>query len=89
MTQHPWKTGTMFGIVSGLLVAALVMYVAWQHNAQGEIHDEFGVHWGYWLLVGFSWFVPVAVTISLIFGGLLAVAAYLHRRCLTRRLSRL
>lgn len=79
MIQHPWKTGTIVGILSGVLVAAAVMYVSWQHNPQGEIHNELGVSWGYWFLVGFGWFVATAVTISLVSGGLLALAAYLHR----------
>lgn len=41
----------------GLLVGGLMMYAAWQHNPQGEFHDETGVHWGYWLLLGFLWFI--------------------------------
>lgn len=37
-----------------------MMYVAWEHNPQGEFHDDTGVHWLYWLGIGFSWFVAVA-----------------------------
>ncbi len=43
----------------GLAVAAFMMYVGWQHNSQGEFHDETGVHWGYWLFLGFSWFIVI------------------------------
>ena len=43
--------------VFGLLLAGLMMYAAWQHNPQGEFHDETGVRWGYWLLLGFLWFI--------------------------------
>ena len=80
MTRHPWTTGALVGSFGGLLVATAVMYVAWQHNAQGEIHGQSSVDLGYWLLIGFSWFVPVAVTISLISGGVFAVAGYLRGR---------
>lgn len=57
--------------VFGLLVAGLMMYVGWQHNAQGEFHDETGIHWAYWLLLGFSWFifitgVPYAIGLSVL-----------------------
>ena len=43
----------------GLVVAAFMMYVGWQHNSQGEFYDETGIHWGYWLFVGFTWFITV------------------------------
>ena len=46
--------------VLGLAVAAFMMYVGWEHNSQGEFHDETAVHWGYCLFLGFSWFVVIA-----------------------------
>jgi hypothetical protein len=49
-------TFTLLGLCAGVLA----MYAAWQHNSQGEIHDETGVYWGYWLGIGFSWFVLIA-----------------------------
>jgi hypothetical protein len=45
--------------VLGFAVAALMMYVGWQHNSQGEFHDETAVHWGYWFLLGLSWFILI------------------------------
>lgn len=42
----------------GIAVGAVMMYIAWDHNPQCEIqcvHE--GVHWGYWLLLGASWFI--------------------------------
>jgi hypothetical protein len=44
----------------GLAVGAFMMYVGWRHNSQGEFYDETGVHWGYWFLIGLSWFFFVA-----------------------------
>jgi hypothetical protein len=43
----------------GVALGAFMMYVGWQHNSQGEFHDETGVHWGYWLFLGFSWFIVI------------------------------
>lgn len=56
-----------------LAVAALMMYVAWQHNPQGEFHDAEEVHWAAWLAVGWSWFlglwVPFAALASALWGA--------------------
>ena len=38
-----------------------MMYVGWQHNSQGEFYDETGIHWGYLLLIGLSWFAFITV----------------------------
>jgi hypothetical protein len=43
----------------GLALAAFMMYVGWQHNSQGEFRDETGIYWGYWLFLGFTWFIAV------------------------------
>lgn len=43
----------------GFVVATFMMYVGWQHNSQGEFHNETGIYWGYWLLLGFSWFIAI------------------------------
>lgn len=78
--RSPWKTGGLLGSGVGLVVAALVMYIAWDHNAQGEIHNESGVGWSYWLLMGLGWFVPVAGSLSLVLGGLLALVSRVRGR---------
>lgn len=44
----------------GFCLGALMLYVAWDHNPQGEFRDETGVHWLAWLGIGFSWFIAVA-----------------------------
>jgi hypothetical protein len=70
--RSPWRTGALLGSTVALIVSAVIMYIAWDHNAQGEIHGESGISWGYWLLIGLTWFVPVAASLSLVLGGLLA-----------------
>ncbi|OYV05054.1 MAG: hypothetical protein CFE26_13605 [Verrucomicrobiales bacterium VVV1] len=50
----------------GLLVAAFMMNAAWRHNSHGEIHSDGAVDWSYWLLIGFSGFLPVFVVSGLL-----------------------
>jgi len=56
-------------LVSALLGAAAggaMMYIAWDHNPQCEIHcPEPGVGWGYWILIGASLFIAVVSAILL------------------------
>ena len=78
--RSPWKAGALLGSAAGLIVAAVIMYIAWDHNAQGEIHNEFGISWGYWFRLGLSWFVPVAAFLSLVLGSVLAFVSRVRRR---------
>ena len=48
-------------IVFGILLAALAMFAAWQHNPQGEFHNNDGIQWTSWLSVGASWFVAAQI----------------------------
>ena len=61
-----WRMAAVVGVTLGAVVAALLMYVAWIHNAQGEIHNGKEIEWRYWLLIGASWFVVSSVVISAI-----------------------
>ena len=44
----------------GLTAGGFMMYIGWQHNPQGAFHDETGIYWGYWMFLGFSWFIAIA-----------------------------
>ena len=59
----------------GLIFAAFMMYLAWEHNPQGEIHNENGIDWWYWFLVGLSWFLAITAVPYMI-----TLAAFLWRR---------
>ncbi len=52
-----------------MIPAGFMARAAWIHNAQGEIHGEGVVDWGYLSLIAASWFVPVflVVTTGLLF----------------------
>ena len=60
-----WRVIFVFAF-AGVLAAAAMMYVAWDHNSQGEIHDETGVHWRYWLILGSTWFIAIGVVPSVL-----------------------
>jgi hypothetical protein len=65
-TSHNSASGVLarillFGFtLLGLCIAAFAMYAAWQHNPQGEYHDETGVHWIDLITIGFFWFAAIA-----------------------------
>ena len=73
------RFGAIAGALFGLVVAIPVMYAAWDHNPQGEFHNELGVNWGNWLLIGVTWFAPVAALVFLISGTIHWLAAR-HRK---------
>ncbi|WP_370680005.1 hypothetical protein [Comamonas sp. GB3 AK4-5] len=51
--RQPWLLCTMTSLMVGWVCAGLLMWMAWQENAQCEIHcAELGVDWGYWLTLG-------------------------------------
>ena len=74
-----------FCAVVGAGVGALMMYAAWEHNPQGAYY-ELGwdgvrvIHWGYWGLIGASWFLIVFVPLSLFGAGVLALSYHLDKR---------
>ena len=76
--RKPWKLwflSASVGLGVGAIVAALVMWAAWSHNMQGQIHNEARIDWLYWSLIGFSWFLPTSLICALIvrlFPGILA-----------------
>ncbi len=60
-----------FSSLLGVLLGGALMWMAWQHNAQCEIHcPELGVDWGYWLVLGGAGLV-LGFAASMALGGLL------------------
>ena len=60
------KTSAIVSCIAGMLVAAWMMSAAWQHNSQNEIYLDQTINWSYWLLIGFSWFLPVFIISSVL-----------------------
>ena len=51
--KKPWLISVVISLCMGLASGALVMWMAWQHNPQCEIHcAETGIDWAYWLTLG-------------------------------------
>lgn len=44
-------------LIIGIVFASSAMYMAWQHNPQGEFYADGNINWSDWLLVGGSWFL--------------------------------
>lgn len=70
--------------LAGVLVAGLMMAMAWQHNPQGRFHEDVVdggvvIHWGAWSLVGVSWFLPVAAGVLIGVGLCLGLRSLRHR----------
>ena len=63
--RRAWAASVAIGISAGMVVAAAMMYIAWQHNPQGAFREPERVHWGDWLTVGLSWFFVIAVGVGL------------------------
>jgi hypothetical protein len=55
----------VISLVCGLAVAFAMMSIARSHNPQGEIYLDGHVDWGYWLQIGFGWFVVTILTLLL------------------------
>ena len=51
--KKSWFICTIISLCVGFLLGGLVMWMAWQHNPQCEIHcAEQGIDWVYWLTLG-------------------------------------
>ena len=55
------KNNIIISTVIGFIVSIIVMYVAYEHNAQGEIYTEGVTDFSYWMLIGLSWFIATFI----------------------------
>lgn len=77
MRSFKWLA-TFSGLL-GLALGAAMMYMAWLHNPQCEIHcGELGISWGYWLLIGASWLVAGFLLSLLVLGVIAKVSCALR-----------
>lgn len=66
MRHRLFISASLLSALAGLFLAFFSMYAAYQHNPQGEIHQNGSIDWSYWLLIGFSWvFLPLLVAFIL------------------------
>jgi len=52
--------------IVGLILALLMMSIAWKHNPQCEIVDDGVIDFKYWIEIGLSWFVVAFVIIFVV-----------------------
>jgi hypothetical protein len=64
--RRAWRWAIGAGCLVGAGVGALMMWIAWHHNAQGEFHEAGIIHWAAWLAVGWSSALVVAIPVAAI-----------------------
>jgi len=57
------KNNIIISTVIGLTVSIFMMYVAWEHNPQGEIYSEGVINFSYWILIGMTWFIMTFIVV--------------------------
>jgi TRAP-type C4-dicarboxylate transport system permease small subunit len=51
------KRTSLLSALLATVLSVFMMYVAWKHNAQGEIYTNETINFSYWFFIGFSWFL--------------------------------
>ncbi|GAB2460435.1 hypothetical protein GCM10027082_09030 [Comamonas humi] len=78
--KKPWVIAVLFSLAQGLVLGAALMWIAWQTNAQCEIHcAELGIDWGYWLALGAAGLV-IGFGLGMVLAAVVIVAAGWLRR---------
>jgi len=60
------KKNIIISSIVGLILALLMMYVAWEHNQQCEIVDNGIIHFKHWIEIGLSWFIVAFVILFVV-----------------------
>jgi len=64
----------------GLILALLMMYVAWEHNPQCEIVDDGIIDFKYWIEIGLSWFIVAFVIVFVVINFIYTINNYIKKR---------
>jgi len=64
----------------GLILALLMMSVAWEHNPQCEIVDDGIIDFKYWIEIGFSWFIVAFVIVFVVINFIYTINNYIKKR---------
>ena len=64
----------------GLILALLMMYVAWEHNPQCEIVDDGVINFKYWIEIGFSWFIVAFVIVFVVINIIYIINNYINKK---------
>ena len=60
------KNNFIISTTIGAIVAFLMMYIAWEHNSQCEIHEKGVIDFGYLLSIGVPWFLLAFVVVFIL-----------------------
>jgi len=64
--MNKMKKNIIISSTVGLILALLMMYLAWEHNPQCEIVDDGVIHFKYWIEIGLSWFIVAFVVVFVV-----------------------
>ena len=64
--MNKMKKNIIISSTVGLILALLMMYLAWEHNPQCEIVDDGVIHFKYWIEIGLSWFIVAFVIVFVV-----------------------
>jgi len=64
----------------GLILALLMMYVAWEHTPQCEIVDDGVIKFKYWIEIGLSWFIVAFVIVFVVINIVYTLNHYIKKR---------
>ena len=57
------KNSIIISTIIGLILAFIIMSIAWEHNPQYETHNGEIIHFKYWITIGFSWFILAFIVV--------------------------
>lgn len=69
--------GVLIGTSVGLIVALVMSYADWRLNPDGIFHDDMATNWDIVFETAISWFVPVALIVTIIS---ITILSWLSRR---------
>ncbi len=60
------KNNIIISSTIGIVLALFMMYIAWEHNPQCEIHEKEVIDFEYWFTIGISWFLLAFVVVFIL-----------------------
>ncbi len=75
-----WKLAAIVGVLTALVVSAVMTFMDWRLNPAGIFHDEAGTDWAIVTETALSWLWPVALAIFLAAAVVLYAVTWIRAR---------
>lgn len=83
--DSPYKVCLITSLVVAIGVGALMLYIGFQHNAQGEFWNEDGIDISYSAFIFTTWFVPSFIFFATMTVGPVAIYRLIRRYFAARK----